>query len=456
MEFILLFLLFTIVAIILATKGTQRAVCLFVGIFILNDTINIGPINAYTMHIAAFIISLFIHDEIKKEWTVFPFKGILYLLLLAHVGVALFDGRINDNLIKVISRIFNNFMPQYMALFVGYSLLSNLREWRNLIMPLFVVFSVMGIYGLASWFVQSNPYYDMMNEMFRDEPGIWREVQSRGYRVFSTLTNPIVYGFVMCMAGHLIFLWRKHIPAILWTALFPLVALNVFLANSRTGIVAGILLVIIFLLSKYQLLSWRMYASLAASMLVLSIAYFTVPPIHDVTDSVIDVFMTGGEHTGGSNVALKVRQLQASAYYFTKAPFFGNGFTYFHEVIRKEHIAFSGELAGMEGYLYKLLIEQGVFMIIAACIFFGSVCAYFFRRRYLGDYAHAGMAWTLSVLFFLIFAGDYGGIFTIGMILTGLLLKFIQLYEILYLDTSLQCSSIYRAMPGQYIDANGE
>lgn len=454
MKYFILCFIFIVIAMILSMKGTQRTVWMFVGIFIL-DNIFIGPINVYTLYLFAFIASLLLHGEIKKEWECFPFKSILCVLFLLHIAVALFDGRINNDFIRMTSRIFNYFIPRYMALFVGYALLNNLKEWKNNVIPLFFIFAVMGIYGFITGFLQSNPYYEMMNDAFMDKAGIWTEVQSRGYRVMSTLANPIVYGFIMCMAGHLVFLWKKSsIDTVSWTCLMLLLVLNVFLANSRTGIITGTLLVFIFLLSKYRL-SRRMYVSIAFSALALLVMYFAIPQVRHVTDSTIDIFISGGDHTRGSSVALKFSQMEASMYFFKQAPFWGNGFYFFREVIFGKDVSYSGgNLAGMEGFGYELLVEEGLFMIIGVMIFFYSLFAYFSRRRYLGDYAHAGVAWTVSFIVFIMFAGDYGGIFTIGMIMIGFILKFVQLYEILYIDTSLQCSPVYRPMFEKHTGTN--
>lgn len=456
MKFVMLLFFFIVIVMILIMKEPQRTVWLFVGVLTLTDSIEIGPINAYTLYLVAFIASLYIHGEIKQEWNDFPFKGILVILLLLHTAVALHDGRIHDNPIRMASRIFNNYVPRYLALFVGYAALNNLKDWRKIMMPLFTIFAFMGIYGVFTWYLQGNPYYEMMNGVFRGKAGIWTEVQSRGYRVMSTLTNPIVYSFVMCMAGHFIFLWRKSMNFVPWVCLLSLVILNAFLANSRTGMVAGLLLVFLFLLSKYRL-SWRIYASITMCLLTFSVAYFTIPQIRNVSDSVIDIIASGGNQTEGSNVTLKLNQMKASAYFFAKSPLFGNGFHYFSEVLLRKDISYTGgTLAGLEGYGYKLLVEEGLFMILGVSVFFFRLCTYFFRRRYLGIYAHAGIAWTVSFLAFLMFAGEYGGVFTIGILLIGMLLKFIQQYEILYLNTCLQCSCIHRSMSGQHIGTDGE
>lgn len=456
MKLAILCIFFIVIALILSTKGSQRALFLFVGLFIVGEFYIGGKVSAFLIYPTAFIVSLLLHGEIRDAWKNFPFKVILCVTLLLHIAIGMLDDRINHDYLKVGYRIFNNFGSSYMALFVGYSLMSNLKEWRTIVRLLFLIFAFVGIYGLFTWFIQSNPYYEMINEVMLDEYGIWTDVQRRGYRVLSTLQNPIVYGFVMCMIAHFVFLWRKSMDVLQWSGLLLLFVINVFLANSRTGVVAGFILVLLFLLSKYRL-SWRMYASIASCVLAIAIFYFAIPQVRHTTDTVVDVFTTGGNYTRGSNVELKFSQMTASVYFFKKAPFFGNGFHYFRdELIRKDVSYSGGRLGGMEGYGYRLLVEQGLFMMIAAAIFFYLLVRYFFRRRYLGDYAHAGMAWTVSFLAFILFAGDYGGVFIMGMVLIGLILRFTQLYEVLYISTGLQCRSVYPTLPGEHIGADDE
>lgn len=432
-----------IIAMIIWSKGVKRATWLFIGVFFFNDLIEITPFNSYALYTTAFVISLWIHDELKQEWQSFPFKYELLTIFVFHIGIAITDQRINHDILKVCSRIFNNFMTRYMALFVGYATLQSLKNWRKTIIALFCTSAVMGIYGIITWLLQSNPYYNMMHVALKGKSGIWTDVQNRGYRVLSTLSNPIVYGYVMCIVGHLVLLWKKYINITLWACLMLLILSNILFSNSRTSIVAGLILAIVFLLFKYKL-SLRMYKYIVLCIAMLAVSYFTIPVVRNVSDSIMDLFTSGGTNTVGSTVDLKFEQLKAAVYFFLKHPLWGNGFNFFEETIKLKHIAYEGNLAGLEGFAYKLLVEEGAFMIIAVVVLFVNLLRYFINRSYLGDYAYVGIAWVLSFLAFMLLAGCWGGIFTIGMLFIGLLLKFIQYYEILYIDTCIQCRAIHK------------
>lgn len=442
-----------VIAMIIMQTGVQRAVWLATGIFFFQGIIG-DCSGQYTLYLTAFVISLCVHGEIRQEWEAFPFKKELIVLFILHIAVTVTDQRVNHAPLEMCFRIFKYFIPRYMALFVGFAAFQRLGDWRRMVKPLSVILAVMGLYGVVTWVLQANPYDDALHMAFQGKTGIWNGVQSRGYRVFSTLTNPILYGYVMCIMASLIYLWKRQMNTVLWTGLLALTLFNVFLANSRTGIVAGLILVCVFLLSKYRL-SFRTYCSIALCTVALAVSYFCVPMVRQVLDSTIDIFTSGGSHTRGSTLDLKFDQLRASLYFFHKHPFFGNGFNYFWETIRMEHVAYEGNLAGLEGFGYKLLIEEGIFMITAVIILFFNLFRFFWSRRYVCDYAHAGMAWTLSFLFFLLVAPN-GGVFTIGMVFIGMLMKLIRRYEILYINTGLQCSPVYRTLSGEYTGADDE
>lgn len=450
------FLLFhiLIITMIIWKKGVLRAGWLFIGIFFLNDLINVGPFNSYTLYMTAFVISLCVHGEAKQEWSSFPFKTELLIIFIIHIGIIVTDQRINHDTIKMCSRIFNNYIPRYMALFVGYASLQKLGDWRKTTITLFCIFTLMGVYGVISWLIQDNPYYEMLHTtFFNGKEGIWTDVQNRGYRVLSTLSNPIVYGYVMCIAGHLILLWRKNMNISLWICLLTLTISNIFLANSRTSIVSGLILAIVFLLSKYRL-SFRTCRAIALCIAILSVSYLAIPIVRQVLDSTIALFTSSRADTAGSSIDLKFDQLRASVYFFLKHPFWGNGFSFFQETIIMKHTGYERDLAGLEGFGYKLLVEEGIFMIIAVTGLFFNIFRYFLNKGHLGNYANAGTAWTASFLAFMLFTGCWGGIFTIGMLFIGLLIKLIQHYGILYTCACIQCRTIYKNMSGQHPVAN--
>lgn len=425
MKTLFILILFVVMLMIIISKDTKRLVWLMAGIFFLNDTISIQPFNSYTLLLTAAFCSFALHGELKRTWKEFPFKWVLLVILVIHILVVQFDERYFPPL-TYMSRIFNNFVPRFLALFVGYAIITSTNVWRKSAKHLAWIFLIMCIYGFITFALQGNPYDDMLHMAFGGEEGIWANVQERGYRVFSTLNNPIVYGYVMFLAASYLYLQKKVLSKNVYYALLLLTVLNAFLANSRTGLVAGALLTAIYALIEYRF-SVRILGFAASIVIVTLVLYQFVPFVQNAADSVLDIVFTGGENTSGSNVELKENQWETSLLFFYLHPYFGNGFNYFHETISQQYDTAEIGLFGLEGYEYKLLVEEGLFMIIAVIWLFVSLIVFFFKRLEVKRFSSMGIAWIISFLFFINGTGTYGGIFTIGMLFIGMLLKYVQI-----------------------------
>ena len=404
-------------------RGMKRAAWLCFGLLFLNDTIKIHPFDSYTLQCTFFVLSLIRHGEFKREWRNFPLKFITFVLLVVHVLVVLADSRVTGAL-SMVSRVFNNFVPRFLALFVGFSMADSLISWRKTSSFLVKSFVIMGTYGFITYLLQANPYDDLLNTVFAGQEGIWSNVQSRGYRVLSTLSNPIVYGFIMVVAASFVYTEKASVGRNCFWPFLTIVICNAFLANSRTGIVAGVILIIIYAILEYGI-SRRLLTYISLSCVLFGVLYQIFPFVQDVAESVWDIYETGGENSGGSDVQLKERQLEMSLLLFFKHPYLGNGFNYFQEVLMQKDAASVALLAGLEGYGYKLLVEEGGLMIAAVLAFFLRLTWVFVKQRFKehNSYSNLGIAWTFSFLFFIFMTGTYGGVFTLCMVFIGMMLK---------------------------------
>lgn len=280
------------------------------------------------------------------------------------------------------------------------------------------------VYGLFTFIIQSNPIYDLISNSFSGDLGIWANVQERGYRVCSFLSNPIVYGGVMGMYSLIVLnVWKTNNKLFKYIV-FALLLLSVLIANSRTSIFATLVAYILYFLLKNKLSYKNILAAFSAVIIVL-IMYNQFGFIRPMMDSAIDLVTTGGVNTQGSTTDLKVQQWEVSLLSFYDAPFFGHGLSYFYEVMgNKDSFVYNPLIAGMEGYQYKLLIEQGGFMIIAVIIFYIQLLAIFFKKRiYSQTISYTGIACTISFLFFICATGVYGSAFLHFGIYIGILLR---------------------------------
>ena len=338
-----------------------------------------------------------------------------------------------------------NFTSTVLCLFVGYSSLNSLKDWNIIQRKCLPIFALMACYGLFTWVIQYNPLYEIVNTSF-EKTEMWAEVQDRGYRVFSSMNNPIAYGAVMGMVTLYLTAGLNSLKTKIVYGILLLVLLNVLFSYSRSAIVGLILGFLVFIFLKYRI-TVKLLGIILGCVCLTFIAYLNIPSIQSVVDLLIDIALTGGQSASGSNIELKDIQLETSLLYFSKSPFLGNGFRFFQEELLSGNIvSYDGSLAGLEGYLFVMLVENGIFMIVAICIFFIQLLCFVLKRIRYGTVAYLGVAWIVYFLFFIYITGIYGNVFLYYMTFIGLIIKYLQLYDVLYFNSSIQRRSIHTTL----------
>lgn len=426
MKLILILICIIIAFFIAKEKGEKRVKWLIIGLLFTLLDVNIlssPPISSHKLYLIAFYFSLYRHNEFFQQFRNYPFKRITLLLAVLSFGVAFVDSRLS--LPSQVQRAFSNIL-ELSSLFIGYCCVNSLAEYTSIYKKLYRYVILIGLFGILTWLIQRNPYYDFVTSLFNSNGiGIWSEVQERGYRVCSTFSNPIVYGFVM--NALLLMLWefnRTKKINVSFSVLLLLVV-NILFANSRTCLVTSAISICLYFIFIYGV-SRKLFAYALSIGCLLIVSYNFIPPITNILDSVLDIFLTGGANTKGTTLDLKEQQ-QAMAYvFFLQAPYFGNGYDYFAEVILAGKLFFyDGELAGLEGYGYKLLVEQGTFMIIANVIY--MLCIFrFFIKRFSNRLSRLSFSLFLSFVVFVLTTGTYGGVIYYTFILLGMNVKMIN------------------------------
>lgn len=390
---------------------------------------NSPPINAHLLFIISYLISLSYHNEFSRNWRKFPFKVILAVLLVTHLMVGIMDDRLN--FISKLSRPLFIYAQSYCCLFIGFTAVRHIAVKPKVFNLILIIFSVLGAYGILTFILNGNPYYDAVSQMFSDsgEKGMFSTIQERGYRVCSFLNNPIAYGFIMGIVGLLLFSQRKRYSWIISVA-FIIIVMNVFMSNSRSAILSFLLMVVIFssLKMRYSV-NIKYFISILMFIIGAILAYILIPVVGKSIDGALDIFTTGGNNVRGSNVELKESQLTASLIYFNKSPIWGNGYYFFWE-----NISVHGKdeaLAGLEGYLYRLLIEEGIIQIIAVAIFFFSIFKYFIKSWTSTNnlLVSAALAMGVALLFFVLSVGTYGNVFVFSFFFLGIFIRLVEIYK---------------------------
>ena len=165
---------------------------------------------------------------------------------------------------------------------------------------------------------------------------------------------------------------------------------------------------------------------------IVSILIIFTLLINDKTSSVyysiLDVLLNGGEDVQGSSVELKIVQLNAALKYFYESPIWGHGIYFFQEYIFSRFR--SSQLAGLEGYGYRMLVELGVFMIIAFVIYFISIIYSGYKCRNSSKLLSSVLiAQSAAFCVFLLLAGDQSHTFEYCFVIIGLTYKLMYEHE---------------------------
>lgn len=441
-------IVFIIVTLLLAffiyrNTGVRRFIYFLAGLCFVSMNVVVipgTPLTSHNIFMVAYVISLLRHNELKKELKAFPFLGIFVVLLVVNLCIGFFDNRLD--IVSKIIRSIVNFLNTVFCLFVGYTSIKSLKDWNEILSKSIWIFVLMGCYGLFTWVLQSNPIYDSVNASF-NAVEMWADVQERGYRVLSTMNNPIAYGAVMGMATLYLFANQQNIKRRVFWIVFFLLLLNVLFTYSRSAIAGMLIGFVVFAFLKYRISIKLFVLFIVCSFLVL-IAYATIPSIQHVVDLMADVVLTGGQNAQGSNIELKDLQLEVSIFYFLQSPFWGNGFRFFQEELVSGNIAsYDGSLAGLEGYLFAILVENGIFMLIAMVTFFIQLLYFTLKRARYNEVACFSASLIVFFMFFIYITGTYGNVFLYFMSFIGLSIKYLQLYDVLYFNSRLQRRKLY-------------
>lgn len=427
MKIILLLFVLGISLGIIFSKGSKRLCLLLIGIFFTYDCVIISQspfLSAYTIIILSFILSLWKHKEFEFNWKNYPLNWITLCIIITVFIIGFLDSRLN--LIASISRPIRDISETYLCFFIGYASIQSFEDWLKAQKYLLRIFVIMAIWGIITFVLQNNPWYDYVTSLYHSgETGIWSEVQVRGYRVSSFLSNPIVYGFLVSIVL-IQFMSTRKIKGFNIVILI-LLFLNFILSNSRTSYAAALIAAAILYLLRYRY-STKVFVSIVLIFCFSLVAYNYFQPFTNMVNMMTDIFLTGGQNVGGSTTELKEMQWTASLYYFSLSPWFGNGLSYFSEVIMNSGSWQADYLAGMEGYAYKLLVEYGLIMIIVVMIFWGKAL-WFYKKTWNVNptFASVNLSIIISFLFFICATGTYGSVFVYTSIILGMNMKQMRL-----------------------------
>ena len=374
----------------------------------LNDHVEVyGLINASMIIEVSAILSIAREGKLRMYSKMFPLIVPLILLFFSHLMIGIMDIRlpISQGVIRGIT----SFVSSYLMLYTGYLLSFNV-QFKELQKMLIMFFCIIGIYTIGEFVTGTNPYYDMVETMYGKENNIWTLAggvgSERGQRCMGTQSNPIYYGLLLATIG-LFILANRYLKGKSKYVLLIIFAVSLIATKSRTPIVTFVLMFIIYLWTTVSI-GKTIQILFAATIAVVALSYF-IPIFDTLLSSLFEFALTGESNLEGSSSELRMEQLATSYLYFLNNPIWGNGYFYFSENIFSGKTAMFGGLAGMEGYIFELLIEQGIVQMFFVIVFWIRCFIRFFQfRKREKQIAYMGISLCTGFLFFIISTGANG------------------------------------------------
>ena len=360
--------------------------------------------------------------SLKQIWSSYPLKVITFCIILFHLIHPIFYTW--QGFGQSLYAEFMEFLRTYAIIFVGFALCPENWNWekaihfleRMAVILILIAFSIQILHDnyISTSFVEGDL-------MFGFDPDAERTFRNTG-----THYSPNIFGILNVVLFLLINHFEKR--SLVKRILLPLLLLVIIFTATRTPFV----ILIISLAVYYALFSkTKMMKILLYGIPIFFIVMNNLPEtsmIGKAVNSVIDVFLTGGQNTSGSSVELRESQWEVAVAIGSTAPLFGHGVGFTENLINETGVikmAYRGGLFGAEGYQFFLAIDYGLIYSLMVVFFFLSMLFFFIKGYFIknrSEYAILGFVFTVFEIFF-IFSSRPQGSWHITMLFAGLFMK---------------------------------
>lgn len=298
----------------------------------------------------------------------FPLKKA-FLWMSASLCVSAIVTWSNGSISGITSAI-NNIFGIYLFIYVFWNVCESKQDIKYFISCLVVVFAVSYIYGIYEYSTHSNPILDSIKAMIPDEYSEGKlamsdveNLRDGRFRAQSLFYISILYGINSVLFMFFVLFVNKYKQYLNFgkMCLALIVCFSLFAcytSNSKTPLVAIPLFVLPYVLKNK--IAFMLFAVL--SIIIIISPEYILSLLGDIIN--LEAFDVKNEDmSGGSNIYMRMLQLEASVEYWMKAPLFGNGL--------RSGAMFSerdARLFGCESVWFRTMIERGALGLVAYII----------------------------------------------------------------------------------------
>ena len=317
---------------------------------------------------------------------------------------------------------------KYFAIAYAFWAVKNEKSLKPILQVSLYCLMVLTFFGLLNY-IDKNAIF--VNALTEGETTIYGDValgdvytESDRFRVQSMFQYAFDYGYI-CAAILLLHLhgWNRHLES--KTAFIIAIVCCMFgilTCGCRIVWVSAVLSIACYSMWVFKLNRNVMYGIIAVILLI--IAYNTVPAVEEKVNQLTDVFVEESE-TGGSSIQMRMSQYMTVAIHIEGHEWLGQGKGYWEHIYTEDRESVSG-LLGVESVILQLLLERGIVGLVLWAAFYTVIFLYFWRNR-IRRKKLTGLGVSILTLFliFSIGTGELGSVYP-TMLLLGITIKMIE------------------------------
>lgn len=412
-------ILFSLLTIMVVGSSKARFLALFAGIvifplgvsFLQSPTVRPQDLFLYGF---LFVVCLKERQYIWDDFKAFPLKIPLLLILLCHILSVYFNEGFK---VKQFYACTREFIELYGYLFAAF-VTTRRSSLTSILKGLYSFTVVLCILGIFEILLQGDYPYTYICRAFPIYSG-YHSLDTivsciRDYRIRAMVTtaHPTAYGTLLCCL-FMLFVSQWNKPQ--WEKsrliiLYLLLAVNLFISGSRTGMVCAILGAFLIFLHKRSII---LKIALVGICFFLSVAYVNI---------VIDEF---SKESQGSSLSMRQQQLLFTFFQIQSSPIIGNGTGFTKNVFDYDEEGRpinDADIGGLESIVFKTLIDYGFVGLAAYYLYDICLVVWFYRRRREAWAGPLGYQIVLISTLFFTLSGHIGNNTAFAFLIEGLLI----------------------------------
>lgn len=226
-----------------------------------------------------------------------------------------------------------------------------------------ILFFFVGLYSIGEFFMQFNFIFEYKSSLIPDGINVYNAGDIRGYRVTSFFEHPIGTGmncglYVITVLLSLIIYHNTYCKKLVYLSVMFCIMCIIF-----TKMRAGILFTIIGAISFLNFRDFQIYKLLGILLLVL---FLTFPLYSDNLNIFLSLFSRNAQDSvGGSNIEMRIEQLEACSYYFEQSPISGFGEQF---LVNMKDSGYLFQVRGLESVYFEESVKHGILGLLATLI----------------------------------------------------------------------------------------